>query len=111
MLTLISMDDIHRLVKDGAIEHISALVSRDKTCVNSLEGGWTPLGIACQLGRADVVDVLVHAGVDVNRPVNGSWTPLYVACMEGHLEVMLCLLKGMFNNTTEAILFFAFALI
>ena len=88
------MDDIHQLIKEGRLEQIKSLVSRDKTSVNALEGGWTPLGVSCQLGSVEICKVLINNGAELNKPVNGSWTPLYIACMEGHVDVVELLLKS-----------------
>jgi ankyrin repeat protein len=51
-----------------------------------VEGGEqksTPIGIACQHGYDDVVELLIAKGADVNKSCVGSVTPLHLACWFG----------------------------
>lgn len=46
-----------------------------------------------QFGHAEVVELLIAYGADVNHTLpDGYTTPLYVATLEGHTEVMDLLL-------------------
>ena len=48
----------------------------------------TLLHAACYDGRADIAELLLRLGADVNaREVNG-WTPLHLAAGNGHLDVI-----------------------
>lgn len=57
--------------------------------------GWTALGIAANRGHADIVDVLIKLGADINsiEPVARS-TPLILAAANGHTETVRKLLEA-----------------
>ena len=84
---------------DYAIEHnnidtISALVQSpyQLNCVQKLLAHEIPIHLACEESTAEVVDVLIQYGADVNRKHNGM-TPLMVACKRGHYGIVQHLLK------------------
>ena len=58
-------------------------------------GGRTPLHVACSLGHADCVEVLLNSGaaVDVKRDADG-WTPLHCSCEKGELDCVKLLLDS-----------------
>ena len=58
-------------------------------------GGRTPLHVACSLGHADCVEVLLDKGanVDIKREVDG-WTPLHCSCERGEIECVKLLLDS-----------------
>ena len=57
--------------------------------------GVTPLFIACQEGRLEVVNVLIAAGVDLNLcRHNDLTTSLMVSVRQGHLEIVHALLTA-----------------
>jgi ankyrin repeat protein len=49
--------------------------------------GCTPLLTAADSGHADVVDILIAAGANVNATRTGGATALSLALAEGHAEV------------------------
>ena len=56
--------------------------------------GFTPLHIAVQQGRLEIVDrILQHPAIDVNKVFKDKHTALTVACGSGHLEIVETLLK------------------
>ena len=55
------------------------------------EHGNTGLHLSCGEGRADCVQLLIAANVNVNQADNDGVTPLYAACSEGHLD---CVPRG-----------------
>lgn len=44
-------------------------------------------------GLADIVELLIEKGADVQAPDNDGWTPLMPASSEGHVEVVRILLE------------------
>lgn len=60
------------------------------------QGQSTPLGLACLVGSAAVIELLAAHGVDVNAPIalpGGSLTrPLHLAAAAGHVEAVDALL-------------------
>lgn len=55
----------------------------------------TPLFVSANQGHANVVQVLLEHGADVNQPVTDiGVTPLYIACDQGHTEVVRTLLAA-----------------
>ncbi|CAD7697450.1 unnamed protein product [Ostreobium quekettii] len=54
----------------------------------------TALGAACWEGHADVVDVLIEAGADVNARSDYGGTPLKYAVISGELAIVHALLKA-----------------
>jgi ankyrin repeat protein len=59
------------------------------------DAGETPLHVAAEFGRLDVVRLLLAKGADVNAKGANSQTPLYLACEKHHHDVVKLLLgKG-----------------
>ncbi|EOD35292.1 hypothetical protein EMIHUDRAFT_363053, partial [Emiliania huxleyi CCMP1516] len=52
-----------------------------------LNGGATPLYIACRFGHLEVAKLLLEAGAAIDQARNDGSTPLLIACFKGHLEV------------------------
>jgi hypothetical protein len=53
-----------------------------------LETGATPLYIASQNGRKDVVELLLRAGADKDKDTSDGCTPLYIASFNGHKDIV-----------------------
>ncbi|KAL1311879.1 hypothetical protein AAFC00_001951 [Neodothiora populina] len=49
--------------------------------------GWTPLFIACVDGHAAIVELLISAGAEVNKPDISGWRPIEHAALRGHLDI------------------------
>lgn len=63
--------------------------------VNARDGaGWTPLHLAAQAGRADVVRVLLERGADVDARDDRGGTPLHRALWHGQGDVAAVLIGG-----------------
>ena len=77
------------------IDAISALLqsSYQLDCVQKLLAHEIPIHFACEQSTAEVVDVFIRYGADVNRKHNGM-TPLMVACKRGHYGIVQRLLKS-----------------
>ncbi|KAI9787145.1 MAG: Glycerophosphocholine phosphodiesterase [Geoglossum umbratile] len=48
---------------------------------------WTPLFIACVDGHLGVVEVLIDAGADLERPDLSGWTAKEHAALRGHIDI------------------------
>ncbi|KAM0717203.1 hypothetical protein Q7P37_007055 [Cladosporium fusiforme] len=49
--------------------------------------GWTPLFIACVDGHLPVVELLIAAGANPNKPDASGWTPQEHAALRGHIDI------------------------
>jgi ankyrin repeat protein len=67
---------------------LAATVERDG------QDGWTPLHVAVAEGRADLVDVLLEAGADLEARTEHDRTPLHVALERAPQLVDLLLARG-----------------
>ncbi|EOD05501.1 hypothetical protein EMIHUDRAFT_351152 [Emiliania huxleyi CCMP1516] len=52
-----------------------------------MNGGATPLFMACQQGRLEIARLLLEAGAAIDQADEQGATPLFAACEDGHLEV------------------------
>jgi len=76
----------------GGVERILAL---DRELVNKTDNlGRTPLQIACNFGRLDIVEFLLERGADIDEDTLFGGTPLQIACDSGKLDVVKFLLKN-----------------
>ncbi|EGE81684.2 glycerophosphocholine phosphodiesterase Gde1, variant [Blastomyces dermatitidis ATCC 18188] len=48
---------------------------------------WTPLFIACVDGSLGVVELLINAGADLERPDSSGWTAKEHAALRGHMDI------------------------
>lgn len=66
--------------------------------VNAVDPDWdgrTPLHVACSLGHADCVEVLIKLGANVNSRRNSDlWTPLHCSAEKGKLDCVKLLLDA-----------------
>ena len=81
-------------IKHNQIDTISALLQSpyQLDCVQKLPTHEIPIHLACEKSTAEVVDVLIQYGADINRKHNGM-TPLMIACKWGHYGIVQHLLK------------------
>ena len=49
--------------------------------------GWTPLLVACVDGNLPVVELLIEAGADLERPDMSGWTAKEHAALRGHIDI------------------------
>ena len=60
---------------------------------DTIVGGCAPLYSAAQKGNAEVCNILLLNGANVDKDFNG-FTPLYTACQSGHYSTVEYLLKA-----------------
>lgn len=61
-------------------------------CTNS--DGFTPLHLASSEGHANMIDVLIKFGAQVDARTNNFRTPLHIACLRGNLNVIQTLVAN-----------------
>ncbi|XP_057626245.1 2-5A-dependent ribonuclease [Chionomys nivalis] len=78
-----------KAAKEGNVDRIQRLLDRGAD-VNVCEdiGGWTPLHNAAQLGRVDIVDVLLRHGADPHRKKKNGATPFIIAGIHGDVTLL-----------------------
>ena len=79
----------------GLLDVTDALLKEDASKVdNAMDGGYTPLYMACKFGHLEVARLLVENGADINRAMDGGYTYLFTACSKGHLDVARLLVEN-----------------
>ncbi|KAF2539806.1 hypothetical protein F2Q68_00020394 [Brassica cretica] len=80
-------------------------VDESKTVINSKDDeGWAPLHSATSIGKAELVEILLTRGADVNVKNNGGRTALHYAASKGWLEIaQLLLTHGAKINITDKV--------
>lgn len=78
---------------EGNGEKLNRIVSRGTDINTADEQGWTPLSVASEIGRTEMVKLLLEAGADPNCrytgwppfvPPHENFTPLMSAALHGH---------------------------
>ncbi|XP_046548425.1 protein fem-1 homolog B-like [Haliotis rubra] len=80
---------LHIASLGGHLEVVKYSVSENKVDINSR--GWrmkTPVMVAAEMGKKDVVEFLVEHGADLSLVYDGGSSTLHLASAEGHLEVV-----------------------
>mmetsp|Transcript_42118 Transcript_42118/g.126054 ORF Transcript_42118/g.126054 Transcript_42118/m.126054 type:complete len:1103 (-) Transcript_42118:630-3938(-) len=77
---------------DGRLSDVERLISEGAN-VNE-KTNMSPLNAAAERGHADIVDVILRAGADVNLQVVVGMTPLCFAASNGHLDIVVMLLDA-----------------
>ena len=78
--------------KAGLLEVTNALLKEDAIKMDkAMDGGYTPLYMACREGHLEIAQLLVENGVDMNKADDDGRTPLYIACRNGRPEVVTLL--------------------
>ncbi|XP_046558661.1 ankyrin repeat domain-containing protein 50-like [Haliotis rubra] len=104
-LTNSSRDDtaLHDACRRGTLAEVRQMISEDPVNINSRgKCGWTPVMIAAEGGRRELVDFLVRQGCDLSLTNDDGNTILHVASVEGHLKIVRSILskKTVDVNTT-----------
>ena len=83
---------LHAAIEIGDLEAIKSLIANGADVEETDQRYDTPLGLAIELNRADIVDILLNAGA---FPELGSWTsPLEEASIKGNAEIVNMLLNA-----------------
>ncbi|MCE4091948.1 ankyrin repeat domain-containing protein [Priestia megaterium] len=86
---------IRNAIKRGNINSVKELIGKDKKILHTMTpfGSW--LHIAAKKGQMEIVEYLVHKGINVN--IKGDIfdaSPLRVAAGEGHVEIVQYLIQS-----------------
>ena len=82
---------LHHACRLGHIKCVSSLIAVSESQKCNLElventFGWTPLFVAAVEGFTSIVDILVEAGAEFDKPDNSGWYAHEHAFFRGHLE-------------------------
>ena len=61
---------------------------------------WTPLHVACVDGHLSIVELLIAAGADLNKPDASGWRPREHAALRGHLVIADKLAEASLENAS-----------
>ena len=75
------------------LARVSEQAAEPNAVSRRLEDGMTPLLLAAQVGRSDILEALLNAGADINAEDVAARTALHIAAAEGHLEASRFLLS------------------
>ena len=89
-------DEIHDAVKTGNLARVSELIQASPSLVGQKSpNGWTPIHVAAAANRADMIELLLDKGADIESRAAGDWTPLHAAAYQDASSAVLALLaKG-----------------
>ncbi|WP_409405242.1 ankyrin repeat domain-containing protein [Priestia megaterium] len=99
---------IRNAIKRGDINSVKELIGSNKAILHTMTpfGSW--LHIAAKKGQMEIVEYLVHKGIDVN--IKGDIfdaSPLRVAAGEGHVEIVQYLIQSDVSSAKRNPLFAA----
>ena len=80
---------ILRSIQASNLEHVKALLTEDSTASGAVIGpNWGCLHFAAHYDRASIIELILHAGIDIDTPAgeNSDTTPLAVAAREANLK-------------------------
>jgi ankyrin repeat protein len=91
----IHAEDFFSAVEHFDIREIRRLLSAEPSLVRSVDipSGRTALHVAAEVGREEVVALLVETGADVNAQTRYGWTALVEAILNGHTGIAEYLLE------------------
>lgn len=87
--------DIHEAAAAGLADRLATLLAEDPGLANAFApDGFTPLGLAAFFGQAEVVDLLLQRGADVNAVAQNAtrYTALTGAVARGDAKIVATLL-------------------
>ncbi|XP_077979864.1 uncharacterized protein LOC144435169 isoform X2 [Glandiceps talaboti] len=80
---------IHDATKNGNLDRVKALVTRNKQLVNELdERGRAPLHTAAEHNQLDILKWLAVNGADIKQETRTGYTAMHMAALNGHVRCM-----------------------
>ena len=91
-------NQLHTACQKGKIKKVKELLN-DKNITSFINVGagvfgYTPLHEATSSGKAEIIELLILSGAEVNTTSNGRYTPLHIAATIGDLRCIEVLLKN-----------------
>ena len=94
---------LHEACQQGKIRKVRELLDEANVqdVINTGAGvfGYSPLHEATSSRKAEIIELLLHKGADVDAKSNGDYTPLHIASSIGDLRCIETLLKYDANVT------------
>ena len=88
-------DALHTAIFGGHKEMVTDLLENGASAnAKDATNGYTPLHVAAEEFKPDMVQVLMLNGADKDPLDDDGWTPLYAAACLGHVVTVLTLLAG-----------------
>ncbi|GMQ09962.1 hypothetical protein CsSME_00053157 [Camellia sinensis var. sinensis] len=95
---------LHKACEDGDLESVEELIRENKdSCLAKNEFGFTPLHIAAQKGRIDVVDLILKYCPEAVKEVTAKTmrTCVHVAVNHNQIEVVMHLLRWVIGEMPD----------
>ncbi|PMD54546.1 GDPD-domain-containing protein [Hyaloscypha bicolor E] len=89
-------EDCAKTLLEGTKDQRADLELTEKTF------SWTPLHVACVDGHLSIVDLLVAAGADINKPDASGWTAREHAALRGHMDIAKVLEVAAVESSSSA---------
>lgn len=89
-----SPESFEALVRKGSLEDISLCFDHNISVDFRFSNGGTPLIIAAEEGRLEVVEFLIDSGANLNACNDHDYTALHGAAFHGHQPIVELLLKN-----------------
>ena len=91
-------NQLHTACQKGKVKLVKELLNDEniKTSINVRAGvfGYTPLHEATSSGKAEIIELLLECGANVDAKSNGRYTSLHIAATIGDLRCIEALLKN-----------------
>jgi len=82
--------DIFDAIRNGALEDVMYFIEQKKVDVNTKDiNGVSPLHMAAGHGRAEIAEVLISNGANINAKMDNGFTPLFVAINADVAKVLI----------------------
>ena len=93
LATVVTAAEIDEAITGGDLAGVRSLLEQNPSLLNEKNAnGLTPLNLAAYQGKADIVEVLLDMGADMNIGDNENSQPVHNAAVAGHIPVLELLL-------------------
>ncbi len=93
---------LHRAIKKGNVTKAQTIINQKPEQISKVQGFDNPLMLAARYDRIEIVQLLIEAGVDINKGNEWGYTPLHTACNYSSPEIQRLLVeKGAIINVKD----------